>query len=344
MDKRVVLSVAGSGKTSYIINSLDLVSHSLILTYTDNNLKNITNRVFEKFDCLPPNITIMSYFTFLYKFCYKPFLSVKRELDGLFWDTPPKCTAKMRRNNPQYYFHGSNRAYHNRLAKLFEVEEIEENICARVNKYFDVLYVDEVQDFGGHDFNFLINISKNITKMILVGDFFQHTYDTSRDGNVNRNLYNNFIDYTSKLTTNGFTLDLTMLSKSYRCSPTVCKFVSDNLFIDISSHKGKDTLVKEVTDMVEIEKLVCNSKIIKLFYQNHIKYNMFSLNWGSSKGLDDFEDICVVLNAKTYGLFVAGKLDDLNPQTRNKLYVACTRAKRHLYFIEEAKLKQYKHS
>lgn len=342
MDKRVVLSVAGSGKTSYIIDALDLETSVLILTYTDNNLKNITDRVIRKFGSMPRNITVMSYFKFLYSFCYKPLLSVKRELNGLYWEMPPHWTSRLKRSDPRYYFHSSNRVYHNRLAKLFGVQKIESEISTRVNKYFNVLYIDEVQDFGGHDFNFIMNLSKYITNMILVGDFFQHTYDTSRDGVVNKNLYSDVSNYISKMKVNGFTIDDTMLSNSYRCSPTVCRFITENLEIEISSHQGQDTVVREVTDMTEIEQMVLNSAMMKLFYQNHAKYDMSSMNWGSSKGLDDFVDICVVLNPTTYRHFRSKNLCDLNPQTRNKLYVACTRANRHLYFIEEAKLKKYK--
>lgn len=344
MDKGVVLSVAGSGKTSYIIDSLNLETRSLIVTYTENNINNIKSRVIKKYGYLPQNIYIMSYFTFLYKFCYKPLLAYKRELDGIYWLTPPEWTARMNRNDSRYYFHSSNRVYHNRLAKLLEMQKVEGEISERINKYFDIVYIDEVQDFGGHDFNLLMHISENLTHMILVGDFFQHTFDTSRDGTTNINLYNDLSKYIGRLKSNGFIVDDNMLSKSYRCSPTVCRFITDKLTISISSHRDDVTQVKEVEEVNEIDCIVRDPKIVKLFYQSHVNYNMTSLNWGASKGLDDFTDICVVLNKKSYELFKSGKLDELNPTTRNKLYVACTRANRHLYFIEEKKLVKYKNN
>lgn len=42
MDKRVIFAVAGSGKTTYIVNELSLEKRSLILTYTDGNYDNIS--------------------------------------------------------------------------------------------------------------------------------------------------------------------------------------------------------------------------------------------------------------------------------------------------------------
>ena len=49
MDKRVILAVAGSGKTTYIINQLDLNKRSLIITYTTNNIENLRTGVIKKF-------------------------------------------------------------------------------------------------------------------------------------------------------------------------------------------------------------------------------------------------------------------------------------------------------
>lgn len=41
MDKKVIFAVAGSGKTTYIINGLSADKRSLIITYTTANYYNI---------------------------------------------------------------------------------------------------------------------------------------------------------------------------------------------------------------------------------------------------------------------------------------------------------------
>lgn len=72
MDKRVIFAVAGSGKTTYIVNELSLEKRSLILTYTDGNYDNISRKILAKFGGRWPNsVTLMTYFSFLYNFCYK---------------------------------------------------------------------------------------------------------------------------------------------------------------------------------------------------------------------------------------------------------------------------------
>ena len=78
--------------------------------------------------------------------------------------------------------------------------------------------------------------------------------------------------------------------------------------------------------------------IVKLFYQKHYSFNCFSKNWGDSKGIDKYDDVCVVLNKNTEKLFKNNELHKLNPLTRNKFYVACTRARGNLHFISESSL------
>ena len=67
MDKRVIFAVAGSGKTTYIVDSLSRDKRSIIVTYTVGNYNNLCRKISEKFNGdWPENIWVMGYFTFLY--------------------------------------------------------------------------------------------------------------------------------------------------------------------------------------------------------------------------------------------------------------------------------------
>src|SRR5690349_14321215 len=93
MDKRVIFAVAGSGKTTLIINQLTLDNRSLIVTYTNNNVENLRQSIITKFGYFPPNITLLPYFTFLYSFCYQPFLSYKHKTKGITYERNPNKYA-----------------------------------------------------------------------------------------------------------------------------------------------------------------------------------------------------------------------------------------------------------
>lgn len=341
-NKRLILSVAGSGKTTLITNSLSLTKRALIITYTNNNYENLRYKVAKKFGCIPENIEIMTYFKFLYTFCHKPLLHNKVMEKGIDFHIPPMHTQRIPRTDQRYYLNQNRYLYHNRLAKLFEVQKILPDIISRIEKYFDELYVDEVQDFAGHDFNLLLNISQIDRRVTHVGDFYQHTFDTSRDGRVNCNLHEDIDVYISRFRKSGFSIDTETLKKSYRCNQSICQFVETELGISIQSHSNENVEIELVEEQNKINEIVLDNSIVKLFFQNSHKYDCLSNNWGASKGLDCYTDVCVVLNNKTYKQYKSGQLNSMNKQTRNKFYVACTRARRMLIFIPEKFVKDFK--
>ena len=58
--------------------------------------------------------------------------------------------------------------------------------------------------------------------------------------------------------------------------------------------------------------------------------------------MDHYDDVCVVLSASHVKAFHADTLSELNPSTRNRLYVACSRARGSLTFIPDSLLRQFK--
>jgi|CXWL01.1.fsa_nt_gi superfamily I DNA/RNA helicase len=239
MDKRVIFAVAGSGKTKYIIDSLSLEKRFLIVTYTNNNLRTLRRRVLSKFGYHPSNVFIYSYFSFLYSFCYRPFFSLKFKTKGI--NFKPNLNRGLRLSDLRYFFDGHRRLYSNRIAKFLEAQGVLADVNSRLEKYFDVLLIDEVQDLAGHDFNLLKSISQASLDIIAVGDFFQHTYDTSRDGNVNSNLHEDYDSYKDKFKDMGLSVDIESLIASHRCSPTICDFISKEMDVEISSARSDNT-------------------------------------------------------------------------------------------------------
>lgn len=341
MDKVVVFAVAGSGKTTHLVSSLDENKRFLIVTYTEANYENLRAKIIGKFGHVPLNISLFTYFTFLHSFCYKPFLRSSKDTKGLFYKRPPdyprySSTQELR------YMTSSRWLYSNRLAAYIEHCGILEDVKRRMEKYFDVFFVDEVQDFAGHDFNFLTHISAAKLEVTFVGDFYQHTYDTSRDGAVNRTLHDDYERYKSRFRSAGIRVDTESLKRSRRCSATVCSFISDNIGISIDAYENRASLVRFEADPDAVTAIYEDSAIVKLFYKEHYKYGCYSYNWGAAKGMDHYNDVCVVLGASAAKAFRQGTLSSVSSETRNKLYVACSRARGNLTFVPETMLKAHK--
>ena len=341
MDRRLILAVAGSGKTTFLIEELNLEKRFLIVTYTDNNVAHIRRCIIDKFGFIPQNITLLSYFQFLIHVCYRPFLKDKINAKVIVWEMPDQKTLKLKRNNLLFYLTKNRYLYHNRIAKLC-MDNCASLIRERLERYYDIFMVDEVQDFGGHDFNLLISIIPSTIRCLFVGDFYQHTFDTSNDGNLNSSLYKDFKRYKKIWSKSGIIVDETTLSNSHRCTCAICDFVSNNLHINIASNRQDNTSIYMVENQIEADALFNDNSKVKLFFKEADKYLCYAENWGKSKGLDSFIDVCIVLNKTTLDAYRHRTLHKLAPSTLNKLYVACTRAKGNIYFIPHKYIDRFK--
>jgi len=339
VDKRVIFAVAGSGKTTEIVKQLDESKCHLIVTYTRANRDNLRNKIINKFNHFPTGIKLYTYFEFLHGFCYRPFLQSEKKTRGITFDAPPKYVKS---TDDKRFISSGRYVYSSRLAKFIEQTKTLPAAISRIEKYFDAVYIDEVQDFGGHDFDFLLNISKAKIDWLFVGDFYQYTYATSHDGNVNKNLHKDYTSYQEKFRKAGINPDVGSLKTSRRCSKSVCDFITKNIGIEIDSCDNRTSDVRLEKNHSEVEAIYKNPSIIKLFYKEHYNYSCYSQNWGDSKGIDHYQDVCVVLSDKNVIAFEKNNLRGLPPTTKNKLYVACSRAKGNLIFVPESVLRQHK--
>lgn len=334
MDKRVIFAVAGSGKTTYIVNSLTADKRSLIVTYTNSNLDNLTQKITSKFNGVwPENITLLTFFQFLYRFCYKPFLSDRYGARGIIYEPNPVRTLKQTQR--AYYLTRTDYFYSNRLSLFLDKAGVMSDVLNRIETFFDELIIDEVQDISGRDFTFLEQLMEANINILFVGDFFQHTYNTSLDGNANKTLFDDQIKYMKRFSDKGVTPDTTTLLNSWRCSQAICDYISANLGIAISSNRSDNATIQFVSDPVEIEAILRDDSIAKFHYQKSVNYGPGHKNWGDTKGEDCYGDVCVMLNKGTMQKYKAGKLSELAPSTRNKLYVAITRAHGDVYLVSE---------
>lgn len=340
MAKELVLAVAGSGKTSKVLDAISEDKRCLVITYTNENLRSLEAGLVEKFGVIPKTVTLLSYFSFLYSFCYRPFFSYQLRDQGVFWEAPGAFPTK---SNIRHYITGNGFLYGNRLAKLIRERGGLPKVISRLEEFFDLLLIDEVQDFAANDFNLLMALSNASVDMLFVGDFFQHTFDTSRDGNIRTNLHKRGLGpYIEEFKTCGFTIDSSSLEKTHRCSPVVCTFISKELGVAIDSHRADDTAVHIVEDKELACALFADDSKVKLFFQDHGKYPCASNNWGKCKGLNGYGDVCVVLNKKSAEFFMNGKLRNLPNSSLNKLYVACSRANGDLYILFEDQVRHLK--
>ena len=343
-NKRLIHAVAGSGKTTKIIESIDPQKRNLILTYTETNQNTIRAKLIDKFGYIPESTFIFGVFEFLYSFCLVPYLGKRPK--GINFDY--KTQGKIDNNS----IDTTGRIIQNQLSKYLMRGELiykknnipfDNSYLERIDKFFDCIYVDECQDFSSDDFDWLLSLSNLNAEVSLLGDFYQKTFSTSRRGNKGKGVHSNFDNWIKVISDSGFEIDLSSLSKSYRCPKIVCDFIVEKLSIEISSQLEEkySAQITLIDSQDKIESIMTDDNVMKLFYQKSYDYDCKSQNWGDSKG-SEYDNVCVVLNPTTYKLFAADRLNELSSQTKSKFYVACTRTRGNLYFVNQSDLEKYK--
>lgn len=367
MDKRVMLAVAGAGKTYYICNIIDVNKRNLILAFTNENIHNIQAELIKAYGCVPENTMVMTFDSFIYRCLICPFEpSIAEYFSSLNFhstgittiDPPPQRIPNPRGGmmaNPLYqdktklghYVSKRNQYYCATLSELvMQVKKGRESLikkgAERLNLFFDHVLIDEFQDFREHDYDLIIALSKRLNRVLLVGDYYQHSVSAVNNSGKPFKVKSksvSYMDFVEGLKREGFDIDDVSLNKSRRCSNNVCRLVQSKLGIHIESTCDNQGSVIWLSDPTTI---LGDPNITKLVYSNASKYSFQSINWSYSKG-DTFDAVCVILTDSFENMENEDfSIREIASTTINKLYVAMTRSKGNLYLVKASTFKGIK--
>lgn len=359
-EKSIILAVAGAGKTYHICNHIDPSRKSLILTYTNGNIKNIQKELIRTYGEIPRLITVQTFDSFVYNkvihpyepLIFKNFPEIPSKTYGVTLQPPPQPSlleGVYRRINPFYFkkehiWHyiepNSRRYYLQNMSELvlYCKNELLKIVANGLNELFDHIWVDEFQDFTQYDFKFLINLAKKLNNVTFVGDYYQHSsYQGKQNGTPyhRKNGVEIPIDEFLKTIPKSFQLDRNTLSNSRRCSSEVCRLIKAVTNIPIHSAELNEGKVIWIRDIKQLRKIIENDSIKKLVYNKANSYTFNAVNWGYSKG-DTYDESCVILTRGTSQIESKVYLDKSGTGiSRNLLYIALTRTKGNLYLVTE---------
>lgn len=364
MGKKLILAVAGAGKTYSICHYIDPSKRNLILAFTNQNINNIKSELIDAWGTIPDKTYVSTFDSFVHKYCLMPYEpSIKKSFGveikthkKLTFKEPPSKQIKTSNNryirNPKYktkdefehycddgYYYCSTMTELLLNSKDSNKKKLINRILKNINQFFDQVMIDEFQDFREKNFDFLIALSKNMNNITFVGDYFQHSVSgKNNSGKPFKNV--NYDDFLKKMKGYKFEVDTSTLSKSRRCSKDVCDFISKKLNIPIKSEGLNEGKVIMLNDMTEIKKVLYNDSIVKLVYQEANKYNFNSINWSYSKG-DTYSCTCVIL-IPAYDNINDIEFSPTSNITLNSLYVAITRSEGNVYLVKNKDFKKIK--
>ena len=176
MENEIVIAAAGSRKTTLVVEeALQGVDKKiLILTYTTENLKQINDYLIDKNGAIPTNVTIQSWYSFLLADGVRPyqnFVYDEKRIKGIYF---PKFVYDKARIPSIHFQEGRSAIYARKCdvdiyfltkSKKIYTDKIAEFACLcnskteglvidRLECIYDHIYIDEVQDLAGYDFDF----------------------------------------------------------------------------------------------------------------------------------------------------------------------------------------------
>lgn len=363
VNSTVILAAAGSGKTHYIANHLDSHKKNLVITFTNQNVKNLEREIIKKHGEVPKNTRVLTFSSFTYRWLLKPFEPIIKigNQDGITSigveiHNSPEPQSVQGKPNPKYmkkddlrHYLFNKKYYSSRMSSLFNEQKsmVKKVILQRLIQFCDCIYFDELQDFMEADFNlvkYFIN-NKDI-EIIAVGDFYQHSVSksnkTASKPFKKGNIYITKEDYKNLFPTKAV-IDETTLIKSRRVPNEICEFIKSKLNIhieSISTIKGNFEIIEDKEKIIQV---LTDPSIHKLFYQESSKYTCDpNINWGYSKG-DTYQKTCIILTKTFNNLFDEDfSIANLTSTQINTLYVAITRATHNVCFIKETDFKKLK--
>lgn len=347
---KLVLACAGSGKTTQIVKEclVDL-SKKMVVTYTIENYESIKTKFTELNGCIPPYVTIYTWYSFLLREFIRPYRNH-------FTDHPIKgvCFVETQSNKRKgkngkiyrisednfelFYFTSENRVYTDMISKLahkcldIESGSVMNRLKLRATKFC----FDEVQDLEGYDLEILKAMMSNNIKVLMVGDSRQKTYSTHYE-NKNSHYVSDIRGYVENECKTLCEIDTNSLNVTHRCTSEIITLAS-KLFSELPqstsdvSYEIEHNGIFYVSEK-DVDRYLEKFKPMQLRDSKRTKINekYRYRNFGLSKGLT-FERV-LIYPTKPHLDWLTKSTPILANQSKSKLYVAITRARYSVAFV-----------
>lgn len=341
-ENRVIIAYAGSGKTTKLVNEAlaNRDRRIAIVTYTNNNTREIGKRFGEWSSGIPKHVDVMTWFGFLLRECARPYQRSKyvgKRIESLLFVNKHSTQYVQESDTRHHYFANDELIYSDKIARF--VVECEKNssqaVTARLGKIYSDVFIDEFQDLAGWDLEVIKMLLQSEIRVTLVGDPRQHIYSTNPAKKNEQYLGVTLVKLVKKWEKNGL-CSLGYMNGTHRCNSEICDF-SNALWpgMDAMTSLQNDTTDHDGVFLVA-ENLV--GRYIQYYRPQVLRHDKNAktfgheaVNFGLAKGLQ-FDRVLIVPTAPINKYLQTGMLNHVK-KARERLHVAVTRAQHSVAFV-----------
>lgn len=341
-ENRVIIACAGSGKTTRLVTEAlnDRDRRIAIVTYTNNNTREIGRRFGELNSGVPKHVDVMTWFGFLLRECARPYQRSKydeKRIESLLFVNKQSTRGIAETNTKHYYFAGGDLIYSDKIAKfVVECEKVSSKaITTRLGQIYTDVFIDEFQDLAGWDLEVIRMLLDSGIRVTLVGDPRQHIYSTNPSQKNKQYLGVKVVKLVEKWEKDRL-CSIEHMNTTHRCNGLICEFTNAlwpgmdamrPLRKDTTNHDGvvlvAKALVKEYVERFRPQVLHHDRRAAT--------YDCQALNFGLAKGLQ-FRRVLIVPTGPIKKYLQNGALSHVE-SSRDKLHVAVTRASCSVAFV-----------
>ncbi len=335
---RAIIAAAGARKTQEVIDRAlaDPGRRVLITTFTTENLAQIKSRIEARCGAVPDHVDLAGWYTFVLRDGVRPYQAVKFSKPFLikslnFVAERPQRIAKTKRS---YFLDSNNDVWREAASDLAHTinQEAGGSVISRLERIYDDIYIDEVQDLAGWDLDLLDLLFASKIRVTVVGDPRQRTYSTNRSAKNKQFLGPGFVRW---LDDRRDVCTQTTRSVSHRCNQPICDLASQ-LFPDLEPLVAAEEVcdghhgVFELKGLEAVEYHATHRAQVLRWDKRANTFGLPAINIGVSKG--STYDHVMIITTRPMRKF----LETRDPTVLSKpesMYVAVTRARHSVAFV-----------
>ncbi len=342
-NNRAIIASAGSGKTTNIVDAScgDETRRAGMITYTNNGREEIAKKCYERFGCVPPHVTISTWYAFLLRHFVRPYQNFLYEphVTGIQFVNGRSDRYSKANDIPRHYFSRPDRTriYVDKVSKFAcqVIDRTEGLPLLRFGQIFDRLFIDESQDLAGYDLDLIEMLLKSGVQISLVGDHRQATYSTNNAAK-NKKYGGPKVVLKFEEWEKAGLCEIDYHNYSRRCVQPICD-LADQFYPEFPDTKSQNKTVTGHDGVFAVQERHVLA-YMAAYNPQPLRYSRASkniagkpINFGNAKGMT-FDRTIIFPHGPLKKFLKTSHLKDAGKEIA-KIYVAITRARQSVAFV-----------